>query len=56
MTEPISHTAYDDAPLSSAKQPKAIVPGTAEGNGADIVGRSVTINRPRHELYQLTRH
>jgi len=46
MAEKISHTAYDDAPLSAAHRPD-----TPES----LIGRSVTINRPRQELYEFWR-
>ena len=53
MTRPISHTAHHDAPLSAAKNPNP--PTYDEENttrhGDVLVGRSVTINRPREELY-----
>jgi uncharacterized membrane protein len=47
MTSPLSHTAHDDAPLSAAKNPAR--------HGDVLVGRSVTINRPRMELYSFWR-
>jgi uncharacterized membrane protein len=58
MAEPISRTAHDDAPLSAAKSPNA-----AAANGqhleADrndvLIGRSVTVDRPRRELYDFWR-
>jgi uncharacterized membrane protein len=57
MTRPLSHTAHDDAPLSAAKNPS---PMAEEGelaprHGDVLVGRSVTINRPREELYSFWR-
>jgi uncharacterized membrane protein len=57
MTNSISHTAHDDAPLSAAKNPNPI---SDEGAGAVrhgevLIGRSVTINKPRQELYAFWR-
>jgi uncharacterized membrane protein len=57
MTSPLSHTAHDDAPLTAAKHPN---PMAAHGElaaqrGDVLVGRSVTINRPREELYAFWR-
>jgi uncharacterized membrane protein len=53
MASHISHTAADDAPLSSAKRPDAAGAGLGEGNA--LVGRTVTINRPRAEVYAFWR-
>jgi uncharacterized membrane protein len=58
MAEQISRTAHDDAPLSAAKSPNA---AAANGQhleaerGDVLVGRSVTIGRPRQELYAFWR-
>ena len=57
MSSSISHTAHDDAPLSAAKNPN---PEAAEDDlpnrrGDVLVGRSVTIDRPREELYRFWR-
>jgi uncharacterized membrane protein len=57
MTSPLSHTAHDDAPLSAAKNPN---PPAEDGDfairqGDVLVGRSVTINRARDELYAFWR-
>jgi uncharacterized membrane protein len=58
MSEPISQTSYGDAPLSAAKHPDPNgsfdVP-SQEGSGFELVGRTVTVNRPRQELYQFWR-
>jgi uncharacterized membrane protein len=53
MTSPLSHTAHDDAPLSAAKNPDPMAENgeLAPQHGDVLVGRSVTINRPRGELY-----
>ncbi len=57
MTDTISHTAHDDAPLSAAKKPNvmAIDGELAPQHGDLLVGRSVTIDRPRQELYNFWR-
>jgi uncharacterized membrane protein len=60
MSNQISHTAYGDAPLSAAKNPNpgAASSAAAQGEQAQgdvLVGRSVTINRPREELYSFWR-
>jgi uncharacterized membrane protein len=55
MTSPISHTAHDDAPLSAAKNPDPRAEAGEPGRGDVLIGRSVTINRPREELYSFWR-
>jgi uncharacterized membrane protein len=57
MSQPIAHTAHDDAPLSAAKNPKVMADATepASRHGDVLIGRSVTINRPREELYAFWR-
>lgn len=56
MTHPISHTAHDDAPLSAAKHAKLAADENSEVQPGDVlVGRSVTIDRPRDELYAFWR-
>jgi uncharacterized membrane protein len=57
MASPISHTAYDDAPLSAAKHPSPLqeTGDPAAQHGDVLVGRSVTINRNREELYAFWR-
>ena len=59
MAEQLTKTSAGDAPLARAKNPDARAvayagPGT-EANDA-IVGRTVTINRPREELYRFWRN
>jgi uncharacterized membrane protein len=57
MSSSISQTAHDDAPLSSAKNPNPL-PGDGESaaqRGDVLVGRSVTIDRPRGDLYAFWR-
>jgi uncharacterized membrane protein len=59
MAEQISSTAFADAPLSSAKNPDpsgadALRLDASKGNV--LIGRTVTINRPRTELYTFWRN
>jgi uncharacterized membrane protein len=58
MSDPISRTAYDDAPLSAAKNPNpmALDGDLAPQHGDVLVGRSVTIDRPREALYAFWRN
>jgi uncharacterized membrane protein len=54
MTEPVRHTQYEDAPLSAAKNPDPRVldtPGARIEKSDELIGRAVSINRPRDELY-----
>lgn len=53
MTDAISHTAHNDAPLSSAKHPdvSALGGNLSPRHGDVLVGRSITIDRPREALY-----
>ncbi|WP_340316527.1 SRPBCC family protein [Rhizorhabdus argentea] len=47
-------TARDDAPLSTSKRSDAVEEAAAslvEAKGSSLIGRTVTINRPRAELY-----
>ena len=59
MVEKTSRTAYGDAPLSSAHH--AATAGMNEqglqaaGSGDELIGRTVSINRPRQELYEFWR-
>ena len=56
MSDPISQTRYGDAPLSSAKNPDARGEFPFEAKDDDtLVARTVTINRPRQELYAFWR-
>jgi uncharacterized membrane protein len=58
MAEQTTRTAHGDAPLSAAKNPD---PRAARDTGArvekddELVGRTVSINRPRQELYAFWR-
>jgi uncharacterized membrane protein len=58
MTRPLSHTAHDDAPLTAAKNPDPLAEEAelAPQRGDVLVGRSVTINRPREDLYSFWRN
>jgi uncharacterized membrane protein len=59
MSDRIAQTAHDDAPLSAARNPEvADIPwaeGVASQSGDVLVGRSVTIDRAREELYDFWR-
>jgi uncharacterized membrane protein len=57
MSSPISHTAHSDAPLSSANNPNpAGAPKDLTPQQGDVlIGRSVTIDRPRQQLYAFWR-
>jgi uncharacterized membrane protein len=55
MKSPISHTAHDDAPLSAARDPDPRAEAGELARGDVLIGRSVTINRPREELYAFWR-
>jgi Polyketide cyclase / dehydrase and lipid transport len=54
-----SEAQIDDAPLTTSKRDEAVDAAKAaipEAKGDTLVGRSVTINRPSHELYNYWRH
>ena len=53
MSDTISPQATDDAPVSAAKSDAAArtSDGLVDAQGGHVVGRSVTINRSRDELY-----
>jgi uncharacterized membrane protein len=57
MSDPLQNTLFHDAPLSTAKNPDARAAATrGVVDPSDVlVGRTVTINRPRHELYEFWR-
>jgi uncharacterized membrane protein len=56
MAKLLSHTAHDDAPLSAAKSPNVeAVAGLDARKGDVLVGRTVTIDKPREELYAFWR-
>ena len=54
MSDTHSSDVRDDAPLSTSKRDDAVHEATAglvEPQGDSLIGRTVTINRPRAELY-----
>jgi uncharacterized membrane protein len=58
MSEPLSETLHGDAPLSAAKNPNPKVlydEDLSPHKGDVLVGRSVTIDRPRQKLYAFWR-
>jgi uncharacterized membrane protein len=56
MTEPTSRTAGADAPLSSARKPDPQASGLELADeDYELVGRTVSINRARQELYEFWR-
>jgi uncharacterized membrane protein len=58
MAEKISHTQYGDAPLSTAHNLDTTgvnEEGLEARPGDHLIGRTVTINRPRQELYEFWR-
>jgi uncharacterized membrane protein len=65
MSEPIANTTHDDAPLSSAKKPDVHAAATLredegkrvdDSRGDELIGRTITINRPRAEVYAFWRN
>ncbi|HEX5160632.1 MAG TPA: SRPBCC family protein [Steroidobacteraceae bacterium] len=55
MAERTSHTRGGDAPLSSARKPDPQAAGLVADEDFELIGRTVTINRPRQELYEFWR-
>jgi len=55
MAERISHTAHGDAPLSAAKNPDLSALNVNAPDAHELIGRTVTINRPRQEVYAFWR-
>lgn len=55
MAGEITRTFKGDAPLSAAKNPDVAGAGLPESEGEVLVGRCVTINRARAELYAFWR-
>ena len=59
MADTIDPTRADDAPLSTSKRQSAAVDAATEalidkprqGDADTLIGRTVTINRPRAELF-----
>jgi uncharacterized membrane protein len=56
MAERTTHTRGADAPLSTAKNPDARAAGLeVDDDAQELVGRTVSINRARQELYDFWR-
>jgi len=58
MTDNITVTPHDDAPLTTSKDSDVIenaVAAISSDHGDQIIGRTVTINRPRQELFDYFR-
>ncbi len=55
MADPVTRTAHDDAPLSSARHPDASAAGLQAHRDDTLVGHTVCIHRPRAELYSFWR-
>jgi len=57
VTDTIEKTTREDAPLATARHPDATrAPGsTSVRKDDEVVARTVTINRPRHEVYAFWR-
>jgi uncharacterized membrane protein len=57
MAKRTSHTAHGDAPLSTAKDPEPAAAGLPidPDDAGELVGRTVTINQPRQQLYEFWR-
>jgi uncharacterized membrane protein len=59
VSEPISHTAHGDAPLSAARKPDTshLEAGATRAHepAHELIGRTITINRPRQEVYAFWR-
>ena len=55
MAERISHTKAGDAPLSAAKNPDVSALNADTPEAHELIGRTVTINRPRAEVYAFWR-
>jgi uncharacterized membrane protein len=56
MSEPLSHTSHGDAPLSAAKKPDVSEVAIETPDAQELVGRTITINRPRQEVYAFWRN
>lgn len=55
MSDRISHTSHGDAPLSTARDPNAQSIGIEAASDDELIGRTITINRPRAEVYAFWR-
>lgn len=56
MADRISHTTAGDAPLSAAKNPDVSAMNVDTPEAHELIGRTVTINRPRAEIYAFWRN
>ncbi len=56
MSEPISNTSHGDAPLSAARKPDVSALAVDTPEARELVGRSITVNRPRQEVYAVWRN
>jgi uncharacterized membrane protein len=57
MAKRTTRTTHGDAPLSTAKDPNPAAAGLENiADDDSLVGRTVTINRPRQELYEFWRN
>jgi uncharacterized membrane protein len=57
MAKRTTHTSHDDAPLSTAKDPEPAAAGLPidPDDAGELIGRTVTINQPRQQLYEFWR-
>jgi uncharacterized membrane protein len=57
MAKRTTHTSHDDAPLSTAKDPEPSAAGLPidPDDAGELIGRTVTINQPRQQLYEFWR-
>ena len=55
MSDPISRTAHGDAPFPAARNPDASAATEAAQSDDALLGRTVSINRARSELYAFWR-
>jgi uncharacterized membrane protein len=57
MAKRTSHTSHGDAPLSTAKDPEPAAAGLPidPDDAGELIGRTVTINQPRQQLYDFWR-
>jgi uncharacterized membrane protein len=55
VAERISHTLHGDAPLSAAKNPDVSNLNADTPEAHELIGRTVTINQPREDVYAFWR-
>jgi uncharacterized membrane protein len=55
VADRIPHTAHGDAPLSAAKNPELSALNLDTPDANELIGRTVTINRPRSDIYAFWR-